>query len=339
MADSDPTTHMLDVPGARLYYERRGRGPLLLLIGSPMDSGGFAPLASALADRYTVVTYDPRGIANSSREDTTEDVTPAQQAEDVHRLLSALGGGPADVFGSSGGAVVGLALVTAHPDQLRTLVAHEPPLVELLADAARLRAEIQNVYDTYRVEGAEKAMQKFLAHAGLGAGAGQQADAPRWEPSPEQLAQMRATTDQFLAHLLRPTTRYRPDIEALRGGVDADRGRRRGHLQRAAPQPHCGGPGRPARDDRGRLSRRPWRIHGLPGAVRPRPRPGADRKDLSRRLRCKLRSRGRVAGAVGLHARLPPCRRFVGGRCRCGSGDGCLEVKCGEPFFRWLRPA
>jgi clorobiocin biosynthesis protein CloN7 len=124
MADSDPTTHMLDVPGARLYFERRGSGPLLLLIGSPMDSGGFAPLASALADRYTVVTYDPRGIANSSREDTTEDVTPTQQAEDVHRLLSALGGGPADVFGSSGGAVVGLALVTAHPDQLRTLVAH-----------------------------------------------------------------------------------------------------------------------------------------------------------------------------------------------------------------------
>jgi clorobiocin biosynthesis protein CloN7 len=89
-------------------------------------------------------------------------------------------------------------------------------LVELLADAARLRAEIQNIYDTYRVEGAEKAMQKFLAHAGLGAGAGQEADAPRWEPSPEQLARMRATTDQFLAHLLRPTTRYRPDIEALR---------------------------------------------------------------------------------------------------------------------------
>ena len=103
-------------------------------------------------------------------------------------------------------------------------------------------------------------MQKFLAHAGLGAGPAQEADAPRWEPSPERLARMRATTDQFLAHLLRPTTRYRPDI----------------------------------------------------GAVRPRPRPGADRKDLSRRLRCKLRSRGRVAGAVRLHARLPSCRRFVG---------------------------
>jgi clorobiocin/coumermycin A biosynthesis protein CloN7/CouN7 len=216
MPDSDPTTHLLDVPGARLYYERRGSGPLLLMIGSPMDSSGFAPLASALADHYTVVTYDPRGIANSSREDTAEDVTPAQQADDVHRLLSVLGGDPADVFGSSGGAVVGLALVTAHPDQVRTLVAHEPPVVELLPDRAQLRAEIHDIYDTHRVEGADKAMQKFLAHAGLGQGPAQEADTQQWEPSPEQLARMRATTEHFLAHLLRPTTRYRPDIEALR---------------------------------------------------------------------------------------------------------------------------
>ena len=215
MTESDPTTHLLDVPGARLSYERRGSGPLLLMIGSPMDSSGFAPLAGALADRYTVVTYDPRGIANSSREDLTQDVTPDQQADDVHRLLLVLGGGPADVFGSSGGAVVGLALVTGHPEQVRTLVAHEPPVVELLADAAQLRAQIEDISDTYRVEGAEKAMQKFMVHAGLGAGPAREVDAPRWEPSPEQVARMRATTEQFLAHLLRPTTRYRPDIQAL----------------------------------------------------------------------------------------------------------------------------
>jgi clorobiocin/coumermycin A biosynthesis protein CloN7/CouN7 len=216
MPDSEPTTHTLDVPGARLYYERRGSGPLLLMIGSPMDSSGFTPLASALADRYTVVTYDPRGIANSSREDTTQDVTPTQQADDVHRLLSALGAGPVDLFGSSGGAVVGLALVTVHPDQVRTLVAHEPPVTELLPDSDQRRAEIDDIYDTYRAEGADKAMQKFMAHAGLGQGPAQQADAPQWEPSAEQVARMRATTDHFLAHLLRPTTRYRPDIQALR---------------------------------------------------------------------------------------------------------------------------
>jgi clorobiocin/coumermycin A biosynthesis protein CloN7/CouN7 len=215
MPDRGPTTHTLDVPGARLYFERRGSGPLLLMIGSPMDSTGFTGLADALAGDYTVVTYDPRGIGNSSREDTTADVTPEQQADDVHRLLSALGGEPAHLFGSSGGAVVGLALVTAHPGQLRTLVAHEPPVVELLPDSAQVRAQIEDIYDTYRADGADKAMQKFMAHAGLGDGFGQESDAPRWEPSPEEMARMRATTAQFFEHLIRPTTRYQPDIEAL----------------------------------------------------------------------------------------------------------------------------
>jgi len=216
MSEADSAAHTLDVPGARLYYEQRGTGPLLLLIGSPMDSTGFAGFAEALADRYTVVTYDPRGIGHSSREDTAEDVTPEQQADDVHHLLSALGGEPADVFGSSGGAVVGLALVTAHPDQVRTLVAHEPPVVELLPDAAQVRAQIQDIYDTYRAEGSDKAMVKFMAHAGLFGEPSERAGAPRWEPSPEQMARMRAANDVFLAHLIRPTTRYRPDIEALR---------------------------------------------------------------------------------------------------------------------------
>jgi clorobiocin biosynthesis protein CloN7 len=181
-----------------------------------MDSTGFAGLASALAGDYTVVTYDPRGIGNSSREDADQDVTPGQQADDVHRLLSVLGSQPAYVFGSSGGAVVGLALVTAHPGQVRTLIAHEPPVVELLPDNAQVRAQIQDIYDTYRADGADKAMGKFLAHAGPGEAPGPEADAPRWEPAPEQMARMRATTDVFLAHLVRPTTRYRPGIEALR---------------------------------------------------------------------------------------------------------------------------
>ena len=187
MTGSDPVMHMLDVPGARLYYERRGTGPLLLLIGSPIDSTGFAGLASALAGRYTVVTYDPRGTGNSTRQDTAQDVTPGQQAEDVHRLLAVLGAGPADIFGSSGGAVVGLALVTAHPGQVRTLVAHEPPLIELLPDAAQLRAEIQDIYDTYQAGQPDQAMGKFMAHAGIENPAAKDENVPRWEPSPEEI--------------------------------------------------------------------------------------------------------------------------------------------------------
>lgn len=210
--------HTLDVPGARLYYEQQGAGPLLLMIGSPMDSTGFAGLAQArvLAGRFTVVTYDPRGIGHSTREDDTQDVTPEQQADDVHRLLSALGGGPADVFGSSGGATVGLALVTAHPGDVRTLVAHEPPVIELLPDRDQVVDQMDDVYATYRAEGPDKAMALFMAHAGLDQGPGQEPGVPRWEPSPEQLATMRAAAEVFLAHLLRPTTHFRPDLEALK---------------------------------------------------------------------------------------------------------------------------
>lgn len=216
MPGSDTVAQTLDVPGARLYYERQGAGPLLLMIGSPMDGSGFAGLARALAGRYSVVTYDPRGIGHSTRDDATKDVTPEQQADDVHRLLSAIGGGPAHVFGSSGGAVVGLALVAAHPGQVRTLVAHEPPVIDLLPDRDQVRAQIDDIYATYQSDGPDQAMAKFMAHAGLAEPPGQDPAAPRWEPAPEQLATMRAATDTFLAHLLRPTTNYRADIDALR---------------------------------------------------------------------------------------------------------------------------
>jgi pimeloyl-ACP methyl ester carboxylesterase len=240
MPTSDVVTQTLDVPGARLYYERRGSGPLLLVIGSPMDSTGFAALAASLAGRYTVVTYDPRGIGHSSREDTTADVTPEQQADDVHRLLSAIGGQPAHVFGSSGGAAVGLALVTAHPGQARTLVAHEPPVIDLLTDREQVRAQMQDIYSTYLSDGVQPAMQKFMACAGLGGAPGTQAAGPpqeppgtqaaeppqeppgtqaaepRQEPPAGQAAQMRANTEMFLAHMIRQTTDFRPDIKALR---------------------------------------------------------------------------------------------------------------------------
>jgi pimeloyl-ACP methyl ester carboxylesterase len=202
----------LDVPGARLHYETRGSGPVLLAIGSPMDSTGFAALAEALADRFTVVTYDPRGIAKSTREDDDADITPEVQADDVHRLIEAVGGGPVDYFGSSGGAVVGLALVQAHPGDVRTLVAHEPPVIEMLDDPERQHADITRIYETYRAEGTGPAMMMFMRHIGvLGDG-----EVPAWEPTPEQLAGMEPTNRVFFGHLIRQTTGFRPDLDALR---------------------------------------------------------------------------------------------------------------------------
>src|SRR5438309_8983758 len=164
---SSPTSHSLNVPGARLYYEVQGSGPLLMLIGHPMDSSGFSAIAPLLADDHTVVSYDPRGFGRSTIDDRDQDAEPDLLADDVRRVLEAVGGGPAQVFGSSGGAVTGLALVARHPDQVQALVAHEPPVALLLPETEEARAGVQDIYDTYRDSGIGAAWQKFFTFTGF----------------------------------------------------------------------------------------------------------------------------------------------------------------------------
>ena len=127
---TESTTHTLDVPGATLTYDVRkadSPAPVLFMIGSPMGAGGFGTLAGHFTDR-TVVTYDPRGVERSTKTDPASQSTPEQHADDVHRIITELGVGPVDLFASSGGAVNALALVAKYPEDVRTLVAHEPPL-------------------------------------------------------------------------------------------------------------------------------------------------------------------------------------------------------------------
>src|SRR5438093_5548926 len=106
-----PKSDTLKVTGATIYYEVRGTGPVLVMIpGGPADAGAFAGLAERLADRYTVVAYDPRGNSRS-----TFDGAPEEQRLDVHgddaaRLIEAFGDDPAYVLGSSGGGQIGLNL-------------------------------------------------------------------------------------------------------------------------------------------------------------------------------------------------------------------------------------
>jgi pimeloyl-ACP methyl ester carboxylesterase len=164
---TETTTHTLEVPGASLTYDvRPGTGdagePPLLLIGSPMGAAGFGTLASHFADR-TVVTYDPRGSERSKRTDAATRNTVEEHADDLQRLIAALGGGPVDLFASSGGAVNALALVAAHPERVRTLVAHEPPLVSVLPDRERALAATRDVHETYLRSGAGAGMAKFIA--------------------------------------------------------------------------------------------------------------------------------------------------------------------------------
>jgi pimeloyl-ACP methyl ester carboxylesterase len=210
----------LKVPGANLYYEVRGTGPVLLLIaGGPADASVFAGVADVLAGRYTVVTYDPRGNSRSRLDGPPEDWQADVHGDDAARLIEAMDSGAAYVFGNSGGALVGLNLAARHPKRVRMLVAHEPPATELLPDAAAQRTRTQEVYDIYRTQGVGPAMQKFMTMAGLKGGPPPQAAGSK--PSPEMMesmARMGRNAELFLAHGIRQISAVVPDITTLRKG-------------------------------------------------------------------------------------------------------------------------
>ncbi|MEU1431666.1 alpha/beta hydrolase [Nocardia sp. NPDC005746] len=163
------TEPILALPDVDLAYDLRGPAPSesahrpLLMIGQPMTAEGFTALAAYFPDR-TVITYDPRGLGRSVRKDGRTDNSPTVQAEDVHALVAALDVGPVDLFASSGGAVTALALVTAHPADIATLVAHEPPILSVLPDAdAAARGQAQ-VRDAYQAKGSFAGMAAFIAY-------------------------------------------------------------------------------------------------------------------------------------------------------------------------------
>jgi pimeloyl-ACP methyl ester carboxylesterase len=162
------TMHTLETRGAAIVYDVHGRLPAekgqppLFMIGQPMAAGGFATLASLFPDR-TVVTYDPRGLGRSTRNDGRTENDPTLQAEDVHAVIEALGAGPVEMFASSGGAVTALALVAAHPYDVTTLVAHEPPLIPVLPDAAAAERARAGFRDAYEAGGRGAGMAAFIA--------------------------------------------------------------------------------------------------------------------------------------------------------------------------------
>jgi pimeloyl-ACP methyl ester carboxylesterase len=226
---NEPSRHFLDVADGKVYYEVRGSGPLLLVIGQPMTSGPFAAVADILAEDHTVVTYDPHGLGQSVTDEPSDLVTPEVEADDLAGIIDAVGGGPADVFASSGGAVAGLALVANHPDKVRTLIAHEPPVGDLLPDAAQARKAVDEIEEAYRAYGSGAAWGKFVSlvmHTGPIPDDG---PAPAtWPPPgmeqaedaapPEPSAKQQADDETFFLRMLKPFTRYEPPIEALRSG-------------------------------------------------------------------------------------------------------------------------
>lgn len=168
MDPAEIATHRLETPEATLVYDVRGSlppadgRPPLMMVGAPMDAGGFATLATYFGDR-TVATYDPRGLGRSTRHDGRTVHTPEQNAADIHAVIAALDVGPVELFASSGGAVSAFALLAAHPDDVTVVVAHEPPMLGLLPDAERAFAAQAAVAAAYHEHGWGHGMAAFIA--------------------------------------------------------------------------------------------------------------------------------------------------------------------------------
>ena len=132
------TGHQVPVPGARLYYQAQGHGPVLVLCGGgPANADTLAPLAAQLASHYTVVSYDRRGYSRSELDDPDEQISISRHGDDLRLLVQALGTGPVSVFGTSFGALIALDFAASAPGLIRTAVVHEPPLGQLLTGEQR----------------------------------------------------------------------------------------------------------------------------------------------------------------------------------------------------------
>ncbi|WP_427889048.1 alpha/beta fold hydrolase [Kribbella sp. GL6] len=212
-----------EVSDAKLYYEVRGSGPLVVLAGAPMDADAFAPLADLLATDRTVLTLDPRGVKRSTLAPGGTS-RPEQRADDLARLIRYVDAGPADVLGSSGGAVSALALAQYHPDVVRTVIAHEPPLDRLLPDADELLARSEKLMADYLAGDVVGAWKQFFRLANIFL-PDEVAEAMFGgdDRDPEQVAAERF----WFAHEMRETITWLPDLDRLRKadvvvGVGAD---------------------------------------------------------------------------------------------------------------------
>ncbi|GAA1160741.1 alpha/beta hydrolase [Kribbella jejuensis] len=203
--------NLLKVSDAELYYEVRGHGPLVVLVGAPMDADAFAPLADLLAPDYTVLTLDPRGVKRSTLSPGGTS-RPDQRADDLAALIRHVDAGPAVVLGSSGGAVSALALAQYHPEVVRTVIAHEPPLSRLLPDADELLAMAERQMADYLAGDVVGAWKQFFRGANI--------------PIPDEVVELMFGGDRdpvqvaaerfWFGHEMRETITWLPDLAKLR---------------------------------------------------------------------------------------------------------------------------
>jgi pimeloyl-ACP methyl ester carboxylesterase len=208
-------TGILEVPGARLYYETHGSGPVMFMVpGATGTADSFRRVTEPLAAHYTVVLYDRRGFSRSQLDGPQNYAHRLEtDADDVRRLIEHLGDEPVTVFGTSSGGIVALEVLTRHPSVVSTLVSFEPPAVRLLRDGQKWVNFFFGVYDLYRQFGMEPALKKFREQAFAESDRRAMAGAPKNEYT-------LANATYWFEHELRQYPAVNLDLDALKAHSD-----------------------------------------------------------------------------------------------------------------------
>jgi pimeloyl-ACP methyl ester carboxylesterase len=192
-----------------LYWEARGAGqPVLLVAGTPGDGGQFERVATELSEDHLVIAYDRRGTSRSAPAADWSTTSVGEQADDAAAVLSAVGVGPAIVFGTSHGAAVALELALRHPRRVAGAMLHEMPLLSVLHDPEAVASAMGSVIGSaMQAGGPPAALESFLRFA-----FGDQI-VEEWAPDLRQ--RLLSNAEMVFAIELPAFQSYRPDPETL----------------------------------------------------------------------------------------------------------------------------
>lgn len=160
----------LELQGAKLRYHKVGNGPVIIFIPGANGTGDiFMPLAQQLKDKFTVVAVDRRGYGQSELTEPLpeEAINPdsryrvKRDAQDIAELAKSLSDEPVYVLGSSSGSIVAMHVLKEHPEVVKKIAFHEPPINTFLPDAKYWQDKNAEIIDIAINEGMPQAMKLF----------------------------------------------------------------------------------------------------------------------------------------------------------------------------------
>jgi pimeloyl-ACP methyl ester carboxylesterase len=202
-----PDAQLVRIEDVELHVaEPVGAGdPVVLVHGGWTDHTTWSRLVPTLTRSFRVIRYDRRGHSRSER--GAAEPTRRRHEDDLAALLEALGSAPANLVGTSYGAVIALALAGRRPDLVRSVVAHEPPAMAVVR-TPEVEALFDSVRDQIVAGDAAEATRRFFEEAVLGPGG--------WELVPEPVRRAAIANAQTFVDMLADPEWGALDVAAVR---------------------------------------------------------------------------------------------------------------------------